>query len=133
MGESAIFLPYPPSVNRIYNTYVRKNKPVYSLHPKVLAYRYKVDSLVSEMRFRGILPEKKILGDISILMDFCPPDRSRRDLDNPVKALWDALQAAEVFENDVQIKYAAMKWHDGIFKCPGVDIYLSWGRHLRTF
>ena len=57
---------------------------------------------------------KKLLGDVSLLVECYPPDRRRRDLDNLLKALQDSLQAAGAFEDDSQIKELRMKMEDPI-------------------
>jgi crossover junction endodeoxyribonuclease RusA len=39
-----------------------------------------------------------------------PPDKRKRDLDNPIKPLWDALQHAGLFDDDSQIdKYDVVR------------------------
>lgn len=40
---------------------------------------------------------------LSLGVSLHPPDKRRRDIDNPIKILLDSLQRADVFEDDNQI------------------------------
>lgn len=46
---------------------------------------------------------KKLVGALRMRVWIYPPDRRRRDLDNCLKGLQDAMERAGVFENDYQI------------------------------
>lgn len=86
-------LPYPPSVNH----YWRRvgNRTLISREGR--AYRQRVCAILDGKR-----PDT-MTGPIAVQVDVHPPDRRRRDLDNVLKALLDALEAAGVYENDSQI------------------------------
>lgn len=45
-----------------------------------------------------------LVGSLRFTLLVYPPDRRKRDLDNLIKPIWDALEHAGVFENDCQIK-----------------------------
>ena len=47
---------------------------------------------------------RKLMGDVSVEIDLYPPDRRRRDIDNPLKCLLDSMTHAGVYEDDSQIK-----------------------------
>lgn len=92
-----VTLPYPPSVN----TYWR--------HPNKgkLAGR----SLISQegREYRAAVAARLLgrcttmRGRLAVSILLSPPDARRRDLDNALKAVLDALAHAEVYEDDSQI------------------------------
>ena len=87
-------LPYPPSVNHYY----RRVGPRTLISREGRRYRQRI---VAILRALGVRP---IDGMLSVTVDFYPPDRRRRDLDNLQKCLWDALQHGGLYRDDSQIK-----------------------------
>ena len=85
--------PYPPSANHAYS-YVH-GRPV--LTQEARAYRHAVRKIIVNQQF------KPLLGPIAIRIDINPPDNRRRDIDNCLKSLFDALQHAGAFWDDNQI------------------------------
>lgn len=85
-------LPWPPSVNKYYRTW--KGRTIISRNGRL--YIREVLNLC-----RGLC--ETLRGDLAMLLKFHPPDRRRRDLDNLLKATFDALQNARVYEDDYQI------------------------------
>jgi len=85
----SISLPYPPSINN-YWSHGRT-------HLKAVGknYRKKVISLCGN--------SNPIEGALKVVIEMYPPDNRRRDIDNILKALLDALEHAKVYENDYQI------------------------------
>lgn len=93
MNELLIDLPFPPTVNKIWRT-TKKGK-VY-LIKTVKNFRKEVHYLVFNKTKFG---KNKLRVEIKIF----PPDNRKRDIDNLVKSTLDALQKANIFEDDFQI------------------------------
>ena len=91
VGACGFKLPWPPSVNHYYR----------HVGPRVLIsrdgrrYRERVAAMVG-----GREPFE---GELRLTAEFYPPDRRRRDLDNLLKSLQDALQHAGLYRDDSQI------------------------------
>lgn len=86
-------LPPPPSINHYYR----------HVGPRVLISKLgrQYRELVNQrLRFARI---EKMQGPLAFRLDFYPPDRRRRDLDNLFKCLLDALQYAGAYSDDNQI------------------------------
>lgn len=88
---------YPPSVNTYYR-HISKGKLAGRtlISEKGRAYRQKVIS-----KIHGI---KKQAGMLEVIIDLYPPDNRKRDIDNTVKALFDSLTHAGVWDDDSQVK-----------------------------
>lgn len=94
MDEVSEFdLPWPPSVNRYY----RHVGPRVLISREGRKYRMMVVS-----RLGGAF--KRLKGNVALQAQCYPPDRRRRDLDNLLKSLQDALVAAGLLDDDSQIK-----------------------------
>ena len=89
-----LVLPWAPSVNEYWHhnsrghTYISKPGRVFR------------DLVGWECRAKRI---KRLQGRLGLVVKACPPDRRRRDLDNVLKALADALQHAGAYDDDSQI------------------------------
>ena len=70
-------LPYPPSVNHYWRRVGRRTL----ISREGRAFRAKV---CSALRAVGVRP---MLGPIEVQVELYPPDRRRRDIDNPMKSL----------------------------------------------
>lgn len=86
-------LPYPPSINHYYVHTARGVK----LGTKGQSYRN--DAVYLLHKFKGACKDKKIAVTINVF----PPDKRKRDLDNILKCLLDAMEHANVYENDNNI------------------------------
>tara|TARA_R110000822_G_scaffold3036_10_gene13887 strand:+ start:2454 stop:2807 length:354 start_codon:yes stop_codon:yes gene_type:complete len=53
---------------------------------------------------KGHCKDKRLEGFLSVHIDYYPPDKRKRDIDNIIKPILDALQHAELFEDDYQVK-----------------------------
>ncbi len=101
-------LPFPPSVN----TYWR------APNKGPLAGRHLISEGGRKFRtaaFASVVTQLKripqpITADLSVNVVLSPPNRARRDLDNYLKALFDALTNAKVWDDDSQIKHMEVSW-----------------------
>ena len=87
-------LPWPPSINH----YWRHARGRHFISAEGKKFRARV---VAHCLERGIKP---LDGDLEIDIYLVPPDRRRRDLDNSLKVLLDALQHGGCYKDDCQIK-----------------------------
>ena len=86
-------LPYPPSVNH----YWRRVGARTLISRGGRAFRTAVCSILAA---RGVTP---LTGPLLVEIDIFPPDRRRRDIDNCLKSLLDALQCGGAYLDDSQI------------------------------
>jgi len=89
-----IDLPWPPSVNH----YWRHTKNGHYISKEGLTFREIVQ--YSTLKHRNIIPDD---AKLSVRVEAFPPDKRKRDLDNVLKALLDALQKSGVYKDDGQI------------------------------
>jgi len=87
-------LPLPPSVNHYWG--VHGHRRFVSKAGK--EFKIAVQDYVIENRVPK-LGEKRLQMQVTLY----PRDRRKQDIDNRIKALWDALAEAGVFDNDEQI------------------------------
>ena len=92
--EASYQLPYPPSVNH----YWRSVGGRMLISKEGRTFRRKVCAIL------GRCGAEPLDGDLSIEIIVYPPDRRRRDVDNVLKSLLDALEKGGAYENDSQIK-----------------------------
>jgi crossover junction endodeoxyribonuclease RusA len=99
MNSLTLELPYPPSVNH-YWRHPNKGKLVgrHVISHEGREYRVQVHKLVLITRLNGTLT-----GRLWVDIELYPPDQRRRDLDNAMKSLLDALQFSGVYRDDSQI------------------------------
>jgi len=97
-------LPYPPSVNH----YWRHVGSVTKISRKGRAYREKVCSILSAV---GAEP---IPGPLAVDVQAFPPDRRKHDLDNILKALFDALEKGGAYHDDNQIMKLTAEKHEPV-------------------
>lgn len=89
-------LPYPPSVNH-YWRYAGRH--LY-LSREGRNFRERVTQIVLGQEIQCIARDRHLFLSVTIH----PPDRRRRDIDNILKGLLDAMQHARLYEDDSQIK-----------------------------
>ena len=86
-------LPYPPSVNHYWGQVGSKK----FLGKKGKEFREAV-FLCSLNARQGVLN-----GRLEVKVYLYPPDKRKRDIDNVLKSLLDAMEHASIYENDSQI------------------------------
>lgn len=89
-------LPHPPSVNHYW---VHTNTGKHYIAGKGKQFRQDVFGIVREIRGTS----QPIVGGVALYVDWYPPDARKRDIDNILKALLDALQYAGLYKDDNQI------------------------------
>ena len=98
MSERCIELELPVAISE--NAY-RRYVPG-CMHPIISSAGRKFHELVRH-RFAES-GQRKISGSVAIWLDFYPPDRRKRDLDNQFKCLFDSLVRAGCIDDDSQIQ-----------------------------
>lgn len=88
-----VSLPYPPSVNN----YWRHVGPRVLISRQGRAFRERVRSVLAMARV------KPLDGSLRVVIALYPPDNRRRDVDNVMKALLDALEHGGAYHDDSQI------------------------------
>ncbi len=86
-------LPYPPSVNHHWRRVGHRTL----ISKEGRLFRKRVLTMLS------VHHREPLAGRLHVRVLVYPPDRRRRDLDNIIKALFDALEHGGVYENDSQI------------------------------
>lgn len=107
-------LPFPPSVNSYWRA---PNKGPLAGRHLISAdgrkFRSNAAAAVIEQLRR--IP-KPLDGELSVNVVLFPPNLARRDLDNYLKALFDALTHSNVWDDDSQIKHMEVSWGPVIAK-----------------
>lgn len=96
-GDRALLeatLPWPPSVNHYWAT----NGHGRYLSPRARAWQKEAWAVL-----RSEWPHRPYRGQVAVTLVATPPDRRRRDLDNILKAVLDALVHAGVIADDAQV------------------------------
>lgn len=105
-------LPWPPSVNHYYGhrAYVPKNgsRAIVGKYVKRRGKDYHLE-VVSKV---GAVDPIETRVNMELLL--LPPDRRERDVDNILKALFDALQFAGVYRRDSQVRRLLVEWGEPI-------------------
>lgn len=99
MNEYRLTLPCPPSNN----TYYRHARGRNYLSEKAEKFAEEVNSIIQQKDLALKLPQK-----LSVTIYASPPDNRKRDLDNVLKGLFDALTKAGFWVDDSQIDHLSI-------------------------
>ena len=126
-------MPYPPSINRYWQTSLRKSRNPHTgqiTTVKAVGKRKEVANYFKQVYYtlnlQRLQPQLKA-ERLKIELFIYPPDNRKRDLDNVLKAILDALQYAKVFTDDFQIwkllveRREVKKGGEVEFKIRGID------------
>jgi Holliday junction resolvase RusA-like endonuclease len=80
------------------------------------AYRERVVSILAGMQV------EEMEGNLHMTLDLYPPDLRERDIDNTLKAFFDALQHGGQFKRDSQIKSLVLKMRE-VMRPDGLVVY----------
>ena len=97
-----VALPWPPTVNLYWRHKVTGRLATVYVSAEGKQYRKAVNNLVMEAAM--VQRYLKTAGPVRVVIEAFPPDRRKRDLDNILKSLLDALTHAGVWEDDSQIQ-----------------------------
>lgn len=92
-------LPWPPSVNSYWRHKVIGRLATVYVSKEGQAYRKAVNLCLIEHGVKTYALE----GSLRVEIEVYPPDRRKRDLDNLLKSLLDALTHVQVWQDDSQI------------------------------
>lgn len=95
-------LPWPPTVNKYWRNV--KGRTIIS----ELGREYKRE-VAWMIKAAGM--DAHLQGPLAVTITLHPPNRRKRDIDNTLKALLDAMQEAGVYEDDSQIKEMHVYMH----------------------
>jgi len=96
-GDSLVFaLPYPPSINTYWKHRVIGKRASVYITAQGVEFRKQVKALISV--------QDQLIGLLHVSIRLTPPDKRVRDIDNPIKALLDALTHAGLWQDDSQVK-----------------------------
>lgn len=92
----SLTLPYPPPLNSLY----RFGKGQCYMSKRGKDFKLAVEGIVLERQISCI----SLANPLFLRLYIYPPDLRRRDIDGSIKVIFDALERAQVYENDCQIK-----------------------------
>lgn len=94
-----LLLPYPPTMNH----YWRRGRHGTFISADGRNFRRSVGIIAAADRV------PMLTGPLAVFIRMTPPDRRRRDIDNILKPLLDALQHAGCYEDDNQIEQLTIR------------------------
>ncbi len=111
MSKLELWLPLPPSVNRLWRTGRGRiyKSPKYTAWIQEAGY-----GLLRQELTQGVIAGRKIKGTFILTVIAHRPDKRRRDLDNILKAALDFCTKMSIIEDDYLCEEFHVKWAKGI-------------------
>jgi crossover junction endodeoxyribonuclease RusA len=93
-----ISVPWPPTINTYWRHAISRNRVVVYRTPQAKNY-------IAEVVWRVKQNPAAMFNEwVAVTLHMFPPDARRRDIDNPLKVLIDALTQAGLWKDDYQIR-----------------------------
>ena len=112
-----LHLPYPPSVNHYWRAVRTRVGVQMKISGEGRRFRKEVVAKISQLKV------KAISGPVQVQILACRPDKRRRDIDNILKSLLDALGHAGAYKDDSQVWKLTVEWaldvENQLATCPG--------------
>lgn len=106
-------LPWPPSANRYWRNV--QGRTLISREAKKYKQDIRVISLLEKYPM--------MLSRLSVVIHAYPPDKRRRDIDNVIKVVLDALQDCGYYKDDSQIDEILIQRKN--IRVPGGELYIE--------
>ena len=106
-------LTYPPSVNDYYTKWCQGKAVRVAVDKPGMAFRAEV----RRYKLQNLHNPQPIKGRVSMEVQLWKPDRRKRDIDNPLKCLFDAFTYAGIWLDDEQVDVLLM--HKRGVEAPG--------------
>jgi crossover junction endodeoxyribonuclease RusA len=119
----SIELPWPPSVN---NYWIHRGRGTF-ISDAGIGFIKSVRVAIVQAKIY-----KPMLGKLQMSINLFPPDKRRRDIDNVLKALLDALTKGGLMEDDSQVKRLDVEMMNSLDG--RVEVYVkNYARHETNF
>ena len=108
-------LPWPPSVN---NYWIHRGRGTFISDAGIMFIKSVKVAIVQAKLY------KPMLGKLHVSIKLFPPDKRRRDIDNVLKSILDALTKGGLMEDDSQVKRLDVEMLESLGGC--VEVYVKY-------
>lgn len=115
-SDVRVRLPWPPSVNNLYRSFKGRN----ILSKPVRAWKGEANASIMMQR------PQKMKGPVALTLFLTPPNKRKRDADNYLKIVLDALTDMQVIEDDNNtiVKTITITWLSSDKNNASVQVYI---------